>query len=241
MTELIFFLHMPPSRKHFSHVAPILFCSEQNDPKYIDVPSPTSFQCLKKWLKLSWCISELALLLIVNILNQYCLPFPISLPSILLKIVLIKGDSAASVWDSAAWIMKRQETHIQSRGKSVHTHFLSHRTQTHIEYVADVKTVIGIKSFDLWPHLWIIENILNTWVQPRRRPINSRQFRSRVEVVSERLMISLYRHFTTFCSISLIACLSSHLLPFAISPVCVFHALLLPLSAVVFVSTNLCI
>ena len=74
--------------------------------------------------------------------------------SISLKIDPLKGDSAASVCDSPAWIMKPQETYIQSLELN-HLTFplfffslsLSH-THTH---KGDTQSEIGVKSLDLRP------------------------------------------------------------------------------------------
>lgn len=48
----------------------------------------------------------------------FCVHFLTSSFFVLLKIVPLRSDSAASVCDSATWIMKPQETHFQSEGKS---------------------------------------------------------------------------------------------------------------------------
>lgn len=89
-------------------------------------------------------------------------------------------------------------------------------SRTHIR-AGDAQSAVGVKSLDLWPLPGPMRTSPTPRVQPRRQPINSRQFRTRKEGASQRLMTPLYMHFTTFCSISLISSLSSHLLHFAIS------------------------
>lgn len=112
--------------------------------------------------------------------------------SVLLKIVPLRSDSAASVCDSAAWIMKPQETHFQSEGKSFPAPCFPH---------ADAcVAAVTPKSLGLSP----VSGPMRGSSTPQRQPINRRQFSVQMRGLSERLMSPLHVHFTSFCSIGLI-------------------------------------
>lgn len=139
----------------------------------------------------------------------FCVRCVASFPSILLKIVLLKGHSAASVCESPARIMKPQETRIQSGAKSFRTPTLtvcvSLKTHT---YVRDIQSAAGVKSLDPWPLFGPMRTSSTGGARPRRQPINSRQFRRRREGGSISKINDSPLHafcYFFFCSIGLIS------------------------------------
>lgn len=108
------------------------------------------------------CLQKLPLLMPLHRIGRaaaYCKRLPVafcvrcvaSFPSILLKIVLLKGHSAASVCDFPARIMKPQETRIQSGAKSFRTPTTTSVSLKTHTYVRDIQSAAGVKSLDPWP------------------------------------------------------------------------------------------
>lgn len=191
-----------------------------------------SYFCAKE--KCPPCLQKLPHLMPLHRIGRaaaYCKRLPVafcvrcvaSFPSILLKIVLLKGHSAASVCDSPARIMKPQETRIQSGAKSFRTPTTTSVSLKTHTYVRDIQSAAGVKSLDPWPLFGPMRTSSTGGARPRRQPINSRQFRRRREGGSISKIndspLHAFCYFFLFYRAYLLS-LSSHLLRSAVSLHC---------------------